>query len=483
MLEEYIEDIELVSFGAIATNPPIMVSRPFEFLDGRKEDWKDTMDFKKIINSLDKSATGEITPSLLAKGVGIETLRPSRNGRDLELPNGWDSRRLSFVLILRTPKTAGYEYTYIQGYTDSYDIDYKDKELSDDTEFFINKVTTVLEMEDDYHNKTYRTMNALEVVNDKHTSKSRYEEDLNTITRGSDVVLDISARKHRANANVVNGSASLDGGGKLASLKEKTGNGLLANVISNFNTALDGNSGDYDINTLLSCNSQLSNVDAKSIPFISSLDHLRHDFRSSRSSAPIAFSYKELRTIVPEVRDDESLIIEADEDAIREDADNSFTNDEASMDYDSDTTVMATDFMNFVLHHLSAFNMKSIGFAIHNYDAMDVDDIVLEILDEPVFFIKGFDRMSKRRNTQAFLAKVKTDFFLPASRFNADDLLLSIFINEDSDGKVVIEGSNFESTQYPVATALSALTSPLRNTKKGFGNMVGAFQEIMENLK
>lgn len=487
MYDDYMEPIELVSFGAIATRPPEMAMRSFEFFEDRKtrRDHLDTIDIDGLSESLELSPTGEVSRELLANRMKASTLRPSMKSHDLYLPNGWDSKRLSYVLVVRTEKTAGMAYTYIQGYTDKYEIDHRYNEPADDTVFYINRITTVLEMEDMYGNTEYRVSSAYEVVHNKHTGRYEFRDELefDRLSRADDVMLDITVDELGVHSKRTNLSNRITDSGKLARVGQKTGSGLMADIVNAHSKSMNYNSGMDDVNTLMNSVSQLSSADASTIPFIAMLSHIREDIRMSRSETPVEFTYAELVEMFPDISSEHSLIIEADEDAIYNAHSESLGYEEDSMVNESEAAVIASDFMNHVMDRMANYSIKSIGFSMHNIDAMNLEDVDIEILDDPVFFIRGLPEDMRRSRMRGFIRDIRDVFFRPVSEFGERLMFLAIFINEDFEGKIVIYGDGIEKRQFPVTPTLSSITTPLLTTADSFRKLSNGFKDILDNLK
>lgn len=482
---EFREELELVSLSGIATEPHEMVKRPFELFNEKDRrgnlirSYSDEIDIGAIVEGLDMSPTREIGTSYISKHIG-KALRPSDRGHEIFIPNGWDERRISYILVVRTPRTSGYLYTYIQGYTDKYDVDHKFKELADDTIFYMNRITLISEVEDDYGNIHHNHISSLEIVYDDYNNSQHWKDEMsdgfNRTSRASDINIEMTARSLYANNNISNTANRLQGTtGKINKVSQRTGAGLLSEVINKYSSVMDGVSG-IDTNTMLTTNSLLSSVDSKTIPFIAALDILRDEVRTGISTAPSSFTYEELRILMPEVGDDDTLIVEPDELY-----DDMYTTDEDSMADDSEATVIVTDLMNFVMESMSKYAIRSTGFLMHNLNG-DGNDIVIEYTHMTTYTIPGLNKDIKAKRLSAFLRDIRDMFLLPLIENGERGMFISVYINSDFEGKILIEGDGIEKRQYPITTSVSSLTSPVITNDRGFNTLTNGIENIVKQL-
>lgn len=482
----YEERVNLESFGAIATVPPTMALRSYKAYNDRdlRKEMIDKINLSGLQESLELSPTGEITSSLVAKHTDIDALKPSEYGVPIELPNGNNVYRLSFMLVVSVEKSTGTLFTYIQGYTDKYDVDRSYSALADDTRFYINKVTSILESIDMYGQKSYQTIHALEVVHNEHLGTIEYIdelEEIDTLSRGSDIMLDIAATSIGTRSQIQSYVNKIGNEGKITKGSQKNPNALLADLLNAWNLTVPGNGGP-DINTHMSSVSLTKETSVTSVPFLRLLMSLRDEQPLSDTYAPHMFTYRELRTLFPEV-EQMGTIIEQDEEAVTRRLEELRYYEEDSLARDSDTAVIVTMFINILLDKMSIAGIKSIGFTITNLTSMDGEiDIALLENAYPTFAIPGLDVNLRRKRLQYFLRSIKDEFFYQLTEHNQRGVLITVAIEEDFTGKVIIEGDNIVKGVYPINPAISSITSPLITTTKQFDHLSDSVNDLLINI-
>lgn len=475
----HLPDMKLIHFGGIATIPPKIGLRPFEVIDGRRGGI-DSLDMDSVREALSSSATGEITPRLLSSLAKGQLVAPSKNAIDIELPGGDRETRITFVLGYAVETSSGRELTFIQGTTDRYDIDERYGVPTDETEFFINKIDTTLEILDDRGGPPrYKKAKSYEVSTNNFLGK-RSKDSYDRLSRAGDLILDQTAKAMRSNA--MNSTNRLQTDGKISDKEERIGANLFTKAFNSLSLAMDSNNGRSDLNTLFSSNSLVSTADSTSIAFIEVLDDMRDEIRTGRSTAPVSFSFGELREIFPSIGDDNSIIVESDGQGIEDFAYDQFGSEESDLMARDESAVIATDFMNVNIESSASYGIKGIGYMIHNFDTRRIGDVEIEILDEPVFFIPGISRDEQKRRVSGFLGEIKELYFLPLVDNGHREMSLTIFTSDDFEGKIIIDGDGFDMVQYPLSNSLTGMTTPILNSSSGFNRISEITETLINNI-
>ena len=149
------------------------------------------------------SGTGKIQENKIANSIPSLVNIGSDNLSSVEIPYGWGTQRLAFIMCVRFPKVGGYEDIYLQGYSDYYDPTFSGR-IDDNMLFHINSVVEVLVTDDGTGHSIPRLQNSYNIINNLATLGKK-KSILGILDNNQDLVLarpsDILTNMHGQNVN------------------------------------------------------------------------------------------------------------------------------------------------------------------------------------------------------------------------------------------------------------------------------------------
>lgn len=131
-----------------------------------------------VDGKINPRAIADMSNSVLTLQSQIDPLKDR-----IDIANGWNEKRLSFMLELRVESDfSAASYLYVTGYTDRMDVAYQSNTIADDTEFFIN---SMFEMGS---GETIRIPRNYQIINAHAIADGGYDSDRVFMSRPLDVL-------------------------------------------------------------------------------------------------------------------------------------------------------------------------------------------------------------------------------------------------------------------------------------------------------
>ncbi len=170
----------------------------------------DLQKLEAVFDQTGVSNNGKLTETMIANTMPeIMALNHHTTGK-VEIPHGWQTQRLRFMMEIETPFNGNVKSIYIQGFSEYHDPSFSGR-IDPKMDFYINSVTTVIRMFDPMGRAIVRPFRTYNVITDL-AGGTKYEEidsfmnnatDLKLI-RPTDIFEDITVSDMYGETNVVN---------------------------------------------------------------------------------------------------------------------------------------------------------------------------------------------------------------------------------------------------------------------------------------
>ena len=452
------EQIIPVAFKAVASKLPESARRSFQ------------LDTSNIFtagmgNLIDKSRmTGGVTPIGIAKSTpGI--IHQTDYAEQVFIPNGWDTERLTYILMLETPRGPGITLqTYIQGYTDYFDPSISGL-MDPNTRFYINSVININKMVDQFGNPTFTPVSTFNLIHNGITQELQYsKQDTEMLMRPEDIVTSLAVQSYENAGLPVNNLVSQVGpNGKASEVKNNIGIDSLSKVINGYISATSIGVDD-DMNTMLNVSDIVAEPIPESTPFLAQLSAM-HD-----TVGVTSFTKGELDMLFPNINE---LITDIPR--------GNFTvnqNMSGEINFVSVPTVearMASEFADNALSALVSAKLSKLAFTITNL----MGSVEIQQLSHPGTFLQGIDPTNL---VLKFMTELEHIIWPNISKGNMIPLTITADIDMFGVSTVEIMIENNPPQIFPITTATSSLQAPVVGNSQNFNNLTIGYKTILDNI-
>jgi hypothetical protein len=258
----------------------------------------DNNNLNGLTNVLEETAMdSRINPNILSRVspdmIGINPHVTS--GDYINLPNGWQTTRLTWLLEVTTHVTGNELVSVLQGMTDVYDPSYTGR-IDPNSIFYINSINTFVRHRNmsGTYSRPHSNMNVL-----SNSSLLPNENIDNCLIRPKDVVSSLKVMDLRAGAGgyIPGDDRNYDNNGKYSDKRNNASLNFMGTLINSLkqgavsSTHSNNYTGDYFVNVM----STLSEVNVNMVPFISVLK------QQTMCPSPDQVTFGELMNILPDL--------------------------------------------------------------------------------------------------------------------------------------------------------------------------------------
>lgn len=432
----------------------------------------DGMTVENIVNRIASSKATSITPHLLSGTVGQLTSPSPYPVSDLQIPNGWDTRRLRFIMEVHITMNTGTTNIYFfQGYTSHLGIGH-DGAIDHNMDFYINSLCRVNRATMPNGIVTDLVTESAQVINGKF-QKQDINKDVYTM-RPSDVFSGIQSsfledgyRIHNPSMLGTQDSRCINGD---EVIRSKRSNNIPTNYISTLINTYQINMGLLDFaenqyNFYETCRHSVNEDRIEENPFIRSVLNMRPYGNG------VIFKYSDLIDI------DQNIKMVTDVFMLGNKIHQLHTAGQTEFWHGADNVTMAvTSLMYAVPSIMNELMIKSIAFRSTNYDS---GGIVSTTLTKAL----SFTNADNSRNYEAFKYRLEKEILTDITYNNQEIFSLEMSVDLTGETRIILSLGNNPEMEYACPTFCDSLVSPVGyNYKNEFDSTVSDYHNLLEKI-
>lgn len=231
-----------------------------------KANFNDLANLQTIFNNTGVNQNGKLSDVVLAQHMGdVVGINNNTTGK-VEVPYGWSTKRLRFMMEVDTPVGGVIKTSYVQGYSEYYEPSLQSNSVDPNMIFHINSITVV--SRGNYGGQIVtRPLQTFNVVSDLAGGKKYEEVDIFAdsgsalkLIRPTDIIEDLDgANMLGVSDNVVNTTGMISGGANVSSRGNNDNLKFLTKTINSVVAGKNLASADDDMGDVLREASNLTN--------------------------------------------------------------------------------------------------------------------------------------------------------------------------------------------------------------------------------